>query len=184
MKGDTGDIYGESGQIKQDSMGRMVLFPWGPLGDGYVLGEGEDVAALDRRLLWSRRLTIVAVVVSCLAPFWWVPILVAALAFSIDWIWLRSRTTEGARSETRLSLDEVLRHRARTTSTAFLILAAMVFVLFVVAGLAGVLAVPDRGPTASLGIAFGGLGLVYVVRIWRARSRIGSAPVGRGAISR
>ncbi len=117
--------------FRRGADGRMLFFPWGPFGRGYVLESDEQYAKLRRRMiLWL-------VVYVFLATSAWagygpaVGMAVASFMVAASVVWLLRFTRRLEPSDERLSVLATWRHQAESSRVTTLWISEIVGVLFV-----------------------------------------------------
>ena len=162
--------------FKTGEDGRMLFYPYGVIGKGYVLTSDEHYQKARRFMKWTY---IIALPPAFLIPMlagwrWSVPLLVVfMIGFSLA---VRSVTKDAGSTAEKLTLAESIRNSARSHNLAVLMLLETFSVLFVLAGifmmtqgekLIGVLAI------ALFGFAACSIGYMILTRM---RDKIDSAP--------
>jgi hypothetical protein len=157
-------------KIAQD--GRKLFCPWGIWGNCYILPSERDYERLRRQLRNFVIATLVLIIVVGGAFQSYVPVfIVAGLLAGFYLAWVRYLLRGLQPSTERLSLRESATSQAVTHSPAFLWLAEIVSIVFVVAG--GLILVfdPANWHIGVISIGFFGLVVVFMTYMLVLRSR-------------
>ena len=142
--------------FRRGADGRMLFFPWGPFGRGYVLESDESYAKLRRRMILSFVLYFVLVV----GVWTWygpaVGMAVASFMVTASAVWLLRYTRRLEPSDESLSILESWRHQAESSRITTLWILEIAGVLLVLAAVKILVGARGWGDWLT-----GGAGLVF-----------------------
>ena len=166
-----------SSVFKTASDGRKLFFPWGVMGNGYVVVSEQDYQRLRRQ---CKAFNIVGVglilATGILEGYLWGLVITALLvAFYIGWARYQLRGLQP--SNESLSLNESMTSQAITQNVWVLWLLTVISLVFFSFGIGLLIVDPRAWATAILTIGFSSLCIFTFLRMLVLRRRAGNRPL-------
>lgn len=151
-----------SGYFKLAADGRMLYFPWGVVGKGYVIPSQREYDRLHRDLKIYQLVSLI-VIIALAAMGWLLACIIAAVVLvGLYAIWALFQTRGLTPSDEKMSVGENMRTQAQLHGARGLWVLEIISLIFVAAGVA-ILAFDPGQWLAALGsiVFFGGCAFVF-----------------------
>jgi len=145
-----------SGYFKTARDGRMLFYPWGATGGGYVIPSQEAYDRLHRRIKIYQLVSLVAIVGAVVVRHYLAAFIIAGLSVVFYRAWTSYLVRGLQPSDERLSMQESMATQARAHGAVGLWLLEIVALMFVATGVVMLVAAPDKRLIALTSIVFFG----------------------------
>lgn len=158
------DVY-----FKKNDLNQRIFYPWGKFGAGLIL-ESEEKYSSIRGTLKNAFIFFFAAVISIQIFFGaWFTLALLALYYVWYFLWLKQVTSNLAKSDEKLTVDEAIQNSAKSHNLYFLIFMEICCVLFVGIGAWSIIA--QENPSGYFILFFFSFCLFQITRLLLAKIR-------------